>query len=160
MKKIYFLTGPVHTGKTTRLMHWVTSQKNIDGIFQPVIDEKRFIYHIASRTLKLLDLPSATHDEKVIKIGKYFFSRDVFAWSQKILTDGFEKELDWLIIDEIGPLELSGTGFEPAITKIFSENEKFRGNILCVVRDSILEKVIEHYKLEGLYSLFELPDIQ
>lgn len=156
MKKIQILKGPVHTGKTTRLMHWASSQKSIDGIFQPVIDEKRFIYHIASRTLKMLELPLNSIDEKVITIGNYRFSKDVFIWAQNVLLISLDKNLEWLIIDEIGTLELAGNGLEPVITKIFADSEKFSGKILCVVRESILEKFIERYKLENKYELIKL----
>lgn len=159
MNSIHVLSGPVHTGKTTRLMHWASSQKNIDGIFQPIIDGKRFIYHIASRSLKMLEVPSSIPLEKVIKIGNYNFSKDIFEWSQKLLTGCIAKNLDWLIIDEIGPLELDGAGLEPAITKIFTGDNEFSGRILCVVRDSLLNKFLEHYNLENNYQLFELPDI-
>ena len=159
MNNIYVLMGPVHTGKTTRLMHWASSQKNIDGIFQPVIDNKRFIYNIASRTLKMLEVPSTTPIEKVIKIGNYNFSKDVFEWSQKLLAGCTTKNLDWLIIDEIGPLELEGTGLEPAISKILAGKNKFNGKILCVVRDSMLNKFLEHYNLENNHTIFELADI-
>jgi nucleoside-triphosphatase THEP1 len=156
MKKIHVLTGPVHTGKTTRLMQWASSQKNIDGIFQPIIDEKRFIYHIASRTLKMLESPLNSIDEKVIKIGNYRFSKDVFIWVQNVLLNSLDKNLEWLIIDEIGPLELEGKGLEPAVSIILNEDEKYEGNILCVVRDSMLDKFIEHYKLQSKFQLFEL----
>lgn len=157
MKKIHILTGPVHTGKTTRLMHWASSQKNIDGIFQPIIDEKRFIYNIASRTLKMLESPSNSIDEKVIKIGNYRFSKDVFLWAQNALLNSLDKNLEWLIIDEIGPLELDGYGLEPAVSIILSEDEKYEGNILCVVRDPMLEKFVEHYGLKGRFEMFEFP---
>ena len=157
MKKIHVLTGPVHTGKTTRLMQWASSQKNIDGIFQPIIDEKRFIYNIASRTLKMLESSSNSTDEKVIKIGNYRFSKDVFLWAQNALLNSLDKNLEWLIIDEIGPLELEGKGLEPAVSIILSEDEKYEGNILCVVRDPMLEKFVEHYGLKGRFEMFEFP---
>lgn len=160
MKNIYLLTGSIHTGKTTLLMQWASSQINIDGIFQPVIDEKRFIYHIATRTLKMLEVPSNSTDEKVIKIGDYRFNKDVFSWAQNVLLNSLDKNLDWLIIDEIGPLELDGKGLEPIITKIFEENEKFSGKILCVVRDSLLDKFVEHYKLEDRFTLFDFSNFQ
>ena len=154
-KNIFIYTGPVHTGKTTRLMQWAASQNKIDGIFQPVIDDKRFIYHIASRTLKMLEMPAKTSNKQVIKIGKYHFSQETFSWAQNILLNCLEKDLEWLVIDELGPLELDGNGLEPAISKIFTEYEKIKGNILCVVRDSILENFIEHYQLKNRIESFD-----
>lgn len=155
MSKINILTGEIRTGKTTRLMRWATSQKNIDGIFQPVIDEKRFVYHIGSRTLKPLETSETTN---IISIGKYNFSNQTFAWSQKILIDCLEKNLDWIVIDEIGPLELDAKGLEPVITKLLAERENIKAKVLCVVREAILERFIEHYGLQNDYQIFELPD--
>lgn len=155
MKQIYILSGAVQTGKTTKLMQWAFHQKNIDGIFQPVVDDKRCIYHIGSRTLKLLEADNVSN-ENIITIGKYKFLKSTFEWSQSILIDCLNKNLDWIIIDEIGPLELEGNGLEPAISKILIENVNNNVNILCVVRNSILEKYIDHYQLKDKYKLFNL----
>lgn len=151
MKNLFILTGPVHTGKTSRLMQWTAKQKNIDGIFQPVIDEKRFIYHIASRMLKQLEVNNTTD---VTIIGEYKFSNQTFNWAQVILNECVSKNLEWLIIDEIGPLELDGKGLEPAVRKIITGRNNFSGKLLCVVRDTILDKFIESYQLANQYELF------
>ena len=155
MKKIQILTGPVHSGKTTKLMQWAAVQKNIDGIFQPVIDGKRFIYHIGSRTLKILEAEGTLSEHELIIIGKYKFRQSVFDWAQNILLNCMDKKLDWLIIDEIGPLELGGKGLEPAISKIINQIDELNGNLLCVIRDSILEEFINHFKLQSKFQLFE-----
>jgi len=153
MRKINILTGEIRTGKTTRLMQWAASKKNIDGIFQPVIDEKRFVYHIGSRILKPLE---TTKTHKTTSIGKYNFSNDTFSWSQKILLDCLNKKLEWIIIDEVGPLELQGKGLEPALSEFFNKRNEIDAKILCVVRDSILEKFLVHYGLQNEYQFFEL----
>ncbi len=153
MKNLFILTGSINSGKTTKLMQWAVVQKNIDGIFQPVIDDKRFIYHISSRTLKILETTKTKPENEIIIIGKYKFRKSVFDWAQSILIDCLGKKFDWIIIDEIGPLELEGKGLEPTISKIFNEIDKLNANVLCVVRDSILEKFVKHYKLENKYEL-------
>lgn len=145
------MTGPVHTGKTTRLMQWSMAQVNIDGIFQPLVDGKRFIYHISSKTLKNLE---TNQNNNVTEIGKYKFSNETFEWAQNKLLEASQKNLDWLIIDEIGPLELNNRGLEPVVKEILFNSENSNTKILCVVRDSILEKFIEHYGLNGRYELF------
>ncbi|MEW6653332.1 MAG: nucleoside-triphosphatase [Bacteroidota bacterium] len=155
MSKLSILTGKIKTGKTTRLMHWAAAQKNIDGIFQPVIDDKRFIYHIGLRTLKPLE---TTGINNIISIGKYNFSNATFAWAQIILNDCLEKKLNWIVVDEIGPLELESKGLEPAITNLISHRNEIDAKVLCVVRDSILEKFLEHYCLQNDYQIFELPE--
>lgn len=153
MSNIFIYSGPVKTGKTTRLMQWAASQKRFDGIFQPVIDEKRFIYHIGSRTLKLLESDSTNNKTT---IGKYNFSNESFDWAKKVLLDCIGKEIDWLIIDEVGPLELDCKGLEPVVTKIIDERNKLKCRIICVVREKLLEKFLIHYRLENSYKIFDV----
>jgi nucleoside-triphosphatase len=152
--KIFIMTGPVHTGKTTRLMQWSMTQKNIDGILQPVIDEKRFIYHLSSRTIKNLETDQT---ENITEIGRYKFSNDTFLWAQKMILQALQKQPGWLVIDEIGPLELNGKGLEPVASEILSKNGNDRINILCVVRDSIIDKFIDNYNLKDRYEIFNPP---
>lgn len=156
MKKIYILSRPKQSGKTTRLMKWFADKKNIDGIFQPVVEEKRFIYHIASKSLKLLEANEQTPSGKIVSIGKYQFNKDVFEWAQTVLSIALNNKLDWLIVDEVGPLELDGKGLEPVITKIINERECFPGKILFVVRENLLRDFLVHYKIEDDYELMEL----
>lgn len=153
MKPIYILSGPIQTGKTTKLFQWAATQKNIDGILQPVIDNKRFIYHIASRTLKQLE---TERKENVTSIGKYNFSNDTFKWAIENLSKSFKQNLDWLLIDEVGPIELTGKGLEPVITNIINEKERFKGKILFVVRENLLRDFLLHYKIENNYELMKL----
>ena len=79
---------------------------------------------------------------------------------KKLLLDCLSKDLDWLVIDESGPLELEGKGLEPAVSKILIEDEKYGGNILCVVRESLLDKFVEHYMLEDTFELINLDQNQ
>lgn len=156
MKKIYILSRPKQSGKTTRLMKWFADKKNIDGIFQPVVEGKRFIYHILSKTLKLLEAHEQVSSEKIIAVGKFQFNKDVFEWAQTVLSGTLNNKLDWLIVDEVGPLELEGKGLEPVITKIINERESFPGKILFVVRENLLRDFLVHYKIEDDYELMEL----
>lgn len=155
MKKIQILSGPIRTGKTTRLMKWAANKKNVDGIFQPVVDSKRFIYHISSRTLKPLETDLEINS---IKIGKYFFSKETFQWAQNQIIHSLSTNIDWLIIDEIGPLELQGAGLEPTINKIINEAENLKANILCVVRDNLLAEFLSHYGLENRIENFSFEE--
>jgi nucleoside-triphosphatase len=150
MEKIYILSGAVHTGKTTQLMHWASTQKNIDGIFQPVIDEKRFIYHIASGSLIMLETEETSD---VTTIGKYKFSNKIFEWANSILLDCMNKKLDWIVIDEIGPLELDGKALEPVVSLLISSRNKINAKLICVVRTEMLTKFIEHYQLNDQYEI-------
>lgn len=153
MSKILILSGPTKSGKTTKLMQWATSQKNIDGIFQPVIDGRRFIYHISSRTLKELEVDNG---DDLISIGQYKFNNQTFYWAQKKLLDACNKKIDKLIIDELGPLELMGKGLEPAISKILSQLSNFNFQIILVIREKMLGELLNHYNIEKSFEKFEV----
>ncbi len=152
MKNIFILTGEIKTGKTTRLMQWATNKTSIDGIFQPVIDGRRFIYHISSKTLKPLE---TMQTENIISIGKYKFSIQTFEWAQEILREAFNNQNKWIIIDEVGPLELKGTGLEPEFHKLISETKNSSVKLILVIRNSILNDVIKFYNLEGKFQIIE-----
>lgn len=138
------MTGQTKSGKTTRLMEWVASQKNIDGILQPTIEGKRFLYHIFSRSLIQLETDQTKNS---IEAGKYKFRSDVFELANKKLIQCLNKNLDWIVIDEIGYLELNGKGFDTAV-KVFLKNDFYTGKLIFVIRESLLKKVIQHYGLE------------
>jgi len=143
--KIHIFKGPVHSGKTFRLLNWAGSLQSIDGIAAPFINSNRYLQHISSRKKKLLQLPVNTHNLSTEKVGPYIFSKEVFAWGRKILLDCMNNETDWLVIDEIGLLELDGRGLEPAVSEILNCSDCSIKNIVLVVRDNLVSRVIKHY---------------
>jgi len=132
-------------------MEWAASKKNVCGIFQPVIDDKRFVYHIDSRSLKALE---SGNEANSIIIGDYKFDLSTLEWARNNLMESYNKNPNWLIIDEVGPLELEGKGLEPVISKILTDCVNFKGRIIIVVREKILHRFLDHYKISS-YEEFE-----
>jgi nucleoside-triphosphatase len=155
MKKIYIYSDSIRSGKTTSLFRWAAEQKNVKGILQPVINDKRFFYHIALKELRILETDCLNGNE-IITIGKYHFSIKTFLWAQNLLLQDFNSKCNWLLIDEIGPLELNGKGLEPNLGIILNSCNNFAGNIVCVVRDSLVEQFLGRYQLFDSYQKFEL----
>lgn len=140
--KIYIITGLNKTGKTTRLMNWVVKQNNIDGILQPVVDGKRLLYHISTRTLKLLE---SENEIDSIKIGKYNFSKYAFNWANEKLIESLQKNFEWIVVDEIGPLELRGEGLHKSILFLLNNSDKQK--LIFVIREKILDEALKHYNI-------------
>ena len=143
---IYIVTGPIQTGKTTRLFEFVGAKTSIDGILAPVIDNKRTLYHISSKQLKILEAEHA--GEKTIHVGKYNFYKKTFNWANKKLIESFYAKPEWLIIDEVGKLELKNEGLHSTINEILNYRNESETKIILVVREYLLEKVLEKYKIE------------
>lgn len=157
--KIFILSGPVQTGKTTRLLNWVQNQDSVDGIIAPVIDDKRHLLHLSSGLQKQLEASANEPDNKIVKIGKFRFNTDVFSWACNRLNESISSSPLWLIIDEIGPLELSGKGLAPALTRVLNHPDKI-GNLILVIREQLVEQVTDHFQLNRFAVVkFDFPKL-
>lgn len=144
MNNIYILTGEIQTGKTTALELWLSGRKNSGGILCPVIGGKRYLESVSSGEKQLLE----TDNDDAHIIGRYKFSKEIFKWAQTELMSTLKNDNEWIIIDEIGPLELEEKGLEPAAGNIIrSETENCK--LLLVVRDKLLHEVIAHYGISN-----------
>lgn len=148
MSRIYLFSGPVHTGKTTRLTGWINNKIDVDGILQPVINGKRYIKHISSGEIKLLEIIQNSAQKNIFSIGDYKFSADVLEWAQSQLLISFNRKPEWLIIDEVGKLEMDNKGLEPAVSEIINNlNKGIDINLVFVVRDYLIPNFLKKYSL-------------
>lgn len=158
---IYLLTGPVRSGKTTRLLHWARNAGHVDGLLCPDSDGRRHAYALATRIrfpLQVLDGTQQTGDS--LRIGRFVFSRAAFSRAQQLLLASWRSQPNYLVIDEVGPLELAGDGLEPALTRIIAayRDQPSAGRLLLVVRDRLLDEVIGQYGLRGKCLVIDKPD--
>lgn len=72
------------------------------------------------------------------KIGPFFFQPETLDLAKKIIHRSSKTDL--CIVDEVGPLELSGKGVWPALEVALTFSQP---HLLLVVRDSIVEKVLD-----------------
>lgn len=151
---IYILSQPIHSGKTTMLQNWLKGQANAVGILTPDINGIRKVYDIADKTYYDLQADE-TYTGELISIGKYRFSTAGFEKARDILLRSANSRPQWLIVDEVGKLEIEQhTGLEPALSQIIDLYKvKPAGKILMVIRDYLLTQAIAHYKLEGAMAL-------
>lgn len=148
MSQIYLFPGPVHTGKTTRLTEWINNKNDVDGILQPLINGRRHIKHILSGETRLLEVIQDFDQQNIISIGDYKFSADVFEWAQSQLLISFNRNPEWIIIDEVGKLEMDNKGLEPAVSEIINNlNKDIDINLVFVVRDYLIPNFLKKYSL-------------
>lgn len=144
--KIFILSQPVQTGKTTVLQKWLQN-KDISGILTPDVNGKRVLFDVAEKTTYELEL---NVNSEGIKVGKFVFSHDTFDLAKSILRKQKNAGHDWLVVDEVGKLEIERQeGLEPVITELIGhyKREDVKGNLLLVIRDYLLETAIAHYEL-------------
>ncbi len=161
---IFIFAAPVKSGKTTTLMNWVGDKKNIGGILAPDIDGLRRLYTLRDRQLHDYQLSeeaaTAAKPEEMVTICKFNFAAPAFASARQILLEDSRQDFDWVVVDEIGKLELKGEGLEPAAVQVIEDYKtgKANGRLLLIIRDELVEQAVKHYQL-GEYNIIHLGEL-
>jgi len=143
---IFILTGDIQTGKTTLLQQFCQQQKNAAGILTPIVNSRRMFYDIAGNLL--FEMEAAGNEEQVA-IGKYLFSAAAFTEAKRILLAASkETGITYLIIDEIGPLEIKKQqGLYHTLSEILSV--EFNYTLVLVIRQTLVDEATTVFNLEN-----------
>ena len=146
--KIFILSGPIQSGKTSRLFKWCEGRNDVSGILTPDLHGKRYFMDITTKELFLME--AGENEENILSVGKYKFSKAAFERASQILSNAINKNSGWIIIDEVGPLELKGEGFSEVIKLFLIPSDL---NIILVVRENLFDTVLQYFNIKE-YSLF------
>lgn len=147
-KNITLLTAPIHSGKTTAIERWLQGKTQVKGILTPDKEGLRKIVDLSNGEIFPFQIAESQAIDD-ITIGKYIFSKAAFEKGQNILFALCASPTqDLIIIDEIGKLELHGKGFEPALGQFLEQYKNLNTPLLLVIRDYLLEDIIEKYQLQ------------
>lgn len=168
---VYLVTGPVGSGKTTRLLQWldgVAADTTVycGGIAAPVRDGHRYLRRVPDGEERLLDAAAEVTEGYLVKIGHHVFDRRIFEWGRRhldaslaaLLDDGHDAVRRFLVIDEIGPLELTSRGLGQTVVDVFAryaDSEEF--DVIMVVRDYLVEDIVDTYGLDPNNITTDLP---
>jgi hypothetical protein len=168
MNQVFILTGDIRTGKTTWLRHWICLLKlqgqeiygfvSLDaksGSMSSIEKSNTLRSLLNVNTLETIDFEVSTdvaHVDECIQIGQFNFKKSAFSQGMSWLKKSIESpSADWIIIDEVGKLELhKNEGFYPDLDLFFKEyqrksSEDFHANLLVVVRTELLSTFTEKY---------------
>ncbi|WP_299120103.1 nucleoside-triphosphatase [uncultured Winogradskyella sp.] len=157
---IYILTGDIRTGKTSALLDWTKDRNDVDGLLCPD-DENGKRYFLKIKSQEKLELEVESQSEMVITIGPFHFLKSVFKEANKFLIAlSLKTKSQYLIIDELGKLELKNKGLHDAAEKLVLDYV-FNGNrhLILVVRTSLLEEIVNYYQIEA-YTLLVKEDLK
>ena len=147
MNNVVIYSGEKGVGKSTYLQEIFLRRLNVCGILQPRIKGVKYLVDVVTGEKRKLELQNQTEEEKIVTIGNYTFSEETFLWGQQKLMEVIKISCELIIIDEIGPLELSGSGLEPVLSEIIFKAITWEKKLLIVVRPKLIEKVISEYQL-------------
>lgn len=160
--KIYILSETIRSGKTTALYEFCNSVSSVGGILTPDENGMRKIYYPHKKAWYDFQI---NEENEGIAVGKFNFSNEAFLDARRELSDINFDDFDWIIIDEVGKLELlSASGFEPELSELIRRFKQHSGNtnLLLVIRDSLLQLGIEFYNIQQalVISIADLKSIQ
>ncbi len=142
---IFILTGPVDSGKTTflkRVIEELKKQKvKMDGFLSEGIVEgqEKIGYDLVDLGVgKSIPFIRKSGQQDWQRIGPYFFIPEGLSRAKMIILQS--READILVVDEIGPLELSGQGVWDALEHVVFQRLQ---NYLFVLRREILEDFLK-----------------
>ena len=145
------VVGEPGSGKTSWCREYVDEQRKrgatVGGILCPAIEKKG--QRVGTNALDLLtgqEIPFARLSghrsfKAGEKIGDYTISRDGILFACGAIQRAVESSCDLVVIDEVGPLELSGKGLMPAVELALRAGV----NVLIVVRSSLKEALQKRF---------------
>lgn len=159
-KSIIIFSAPIKTGKTTALFNWI-KDKNVHGLLTPDINGKRMLFDIFNCRYHDLESNDTANNAPYIFVGKYSFYKSAFQLANKILLLSMSMNPDWLIVDEVGKLEFERqVGLHTSILLLIDhyKNPLTKGQLILVIRESLMEKCIQFYDLQDAAVWKRLPD--
>lgn len=147
---IVLLTGVIRTGKTTALRDAFggNGQARARGIVQPVIDGQRHLEDLASGAVRRLEASASTPQDSRMAVGRFVFDASALAWGtgciQRAVVEVQSDE--WVVLDEVGPLELAGHGLATAVHAVVRHADT-GGRALIVVREGLIEAVAGAFQI-------------
>ncbi len=153
--QVIIITGEKHQGKTTFVKHLtVNLQKQniqIAGFLSVGSDEngeRKSFSLLDIKEGKMTELCTKEINNEWLKYGPYYFNPEGIKYGNSILSTDKLSEVQLIIIDEIGPLEINGQGWSSAIEKITTGTEITQ---LWVVRKSLVKKFTRKWNTGNVY---------
>ncbi|MFC3559058.1 nucleoside-triphosphatase [Pedobacter jamesrossensis] len=133
--RIFILSGPLQSGKSSALMHWVRD-KRACGFITPTSDGIKVLYDVTHMRYYEYELTEPRHDTLII--GNFFLDKKAFSHADNFVDTFLQQMPAWAIFDEIGKLELEGSGFHLTVDRVLKSGIR---NILFVARQCLIEGV-------------------
>lgn len=145
---IYLLSEEIQTGKTTSIQLCTENRYDIGGFLSPDKNGIRYLMNLESKKEIPYEIDITEYEGPIEVIGKYAISKAAFdqaaIWVKEHLQSTNTK---FIVIDEIGKLELEGKGFA-SILEYAKENVGNK-HLIIVVRNSHHKAIVEKFGLEN-----------
>lgn len=148
---VFLITGPVHAGKTTFLKKLVDLLRErgvkVGGFLCPGSFDsgKRSEFYLKNIETGI-ELPMASHREVSDwkKYRRFWFNPDAFQTGKEWIRSSLVQKPAVVVIDEVGPMELEGSGWLESIALLRSSSVPVQ---LWSVRENLVEEVMLRWNI-------------
>ncbi len=159
---IIIFSRQIRSGKTTELLNWCSNQENVSGILMPDINGKRKFLDIKNQIYFDAECtdPSDAH-QALIQVGRFFFYKPAFEKANAILLKALVQKPSWIVIDEIGKLEIENMGLYFSVKKIITSyySNAWPFKLLIVMRKDIKAAAISHFHIKDHMLIHDLQNL-
>jgi nucleoside-triphosphatase THEP1 len=150
-QSIFLVTGSIRGGKTTFLTNLIVrlkqSKLKVGGILCPgkFSSGKRSAFSLKN-IQNGAELPMASNLETAgwFKYRRFWFNPEAFKQGEIWIREGLKKNTQIMVIDELGPMELEGSGWSVLLNDLAKTAVPVQ---LWSVRESIIEEVMKRWSI-------------
>lgn len=145
---IYILSDKIETGKSSTLLKWTQGRNDIFGILTPR-GENNIRYILDLATKECFEMQTDLETADAILVGRYRFLKTAFEKVNGIIKKALKNNKSgYIIIDELGKLELHSRGFHEsaslAITTTINSNDL---HLILIIRNTLLLEIVKKYNI-------------
>ncbi len=139
-------TGPIRSGKSTSLHDLVNDRNDVGGFLTLDVDGLRQLYDIRQKVYH----PFQTElSENTITIGRFTFLKSAFESMGEIVTRDVKADCRYLVIDELGKLELKKEGLYKMAMELISKQDELAATIIWIVREGLVTEISELFGMDN-----------
>lgn len=150
-RKHICITGPVNSGKTT-LLYALSSRlesagHSLGGVIQvlPLPNAEKRHYRLSDQvTGEVRLLLSMDEHPSWSRYGRFWYDPEAFTWASEHIRASM-KDAQYLMIDEIGPMELADGGLAEIYVNLL---KSFHGTVITVIREPLIDAVCEKFGIK------------
>ena len=147
---IIVVTGEIQSGRTS-LVHALCSRldtlgNQLGGVIQVahLPHKEKISYAISDQaTGNCMEFKTLKEHPDSFFVDGYYVHKEAFKWAYDVTIASLDKA-DYIVIDEIGPLELQQKGFHLLLEKLLSSFEK---HLIVVTSNEHVGAIIKKYQL-------------